>query len=67
MDAAIYERMPEQLTLRQTEVADRTLVTTLTDARSVTPLDLDALYQRRWHVEPRHIARQNLMASQVAA
>jgi hypothetical protein len=51
MDAATYERMPEQLTLRQTEVAGRTLVTTLTDARSVTPLDLDALYQRRWQVE----------------
>lgn len=51
MDAATYERMPEQLTLRQTEVAGRILVTTLTDARSVTPLDLDALYQRRWQVE----------------
>lgn len=43
--------MPEQLTLRQTEVAGRILVTTLTDARSVTQLDLDALYQRRWQVE----------------
>lgn len=51
MDAATYERMPEQLTLRQTQVAGRILVTTLTDARSVTPLDLDALYQRRWQVE----------------
>lgn len=51
MDAATYERMPEQLTLRQTEVAGRILVTTLTDARSVTPLDLDVLYQSRWQVE----------------
>lgn len=51
MDAATYERMPEQLTLRQTEVAGRILVTTLTDAHGVTPLDLDALYQRRWQVE----------------
>lgn len=51
MDAATYERMPEQLTLRQTEVAGRILVTTLTDARSVTSLDLDALYRSRWQVE----------------
>jgi hypothetical protein len=51
MDAATYEQMPEQLTLRQTELAGRVLVTTLTDARSVTPLDLDALYQKRWQVE----------------
>lgn len=51
VDAATYERMPEQLTLRQTEVAGRILVTTLTDARSVTSLDLDALYRSRWQVE----------------
>ena len=51
MDAATYERMPEQLTLRQTEVAGRILVTTLTDACGVTPFDLDALYRRRWQVE----------------
>ena len=51
MDAATYERMPEQLTLRQTEVAGRILVTTLADAHSVTPLDLDALYRSRWQVE----------------
>lgn len=51
MDAETYARMPGQLTLRQTEVAGRILVTTLTDARQITPLDLDALYQRRWQVE----------------
>jgi hypothetical protein len=51
MDAATYGRMPEQLTLRQTEVAGRILVTTLTDASRITPPDLDALYQRRWQVE----------------
>lgn len=51
MDAETYERMPEQLTLRQTEVAGRILVTTLTNASCVTPPDLDALYQRRWQVE----------------
>ena len=51
MDQATYARMPERLTLRQTEVAGRILVTTLIDARTVTPLDLDALYRRRWQVE----------------
>lgn len=51
MDLTTYEQMPEQLTLRQTEVAGRILVTTLTDARSVAPLDLDALYRSRWQVE----------------
>lgn len=51
MDELTYAHMPEQLTLRETEVAGRILVTTLTDARAVTPLDLDALYCRRWQVE----------------
>jgi hypothetical protein len=43
--------MPQHLSLRQTEVAGRLLVTTLTDARSVAPLDLDTLYRQRWQVE----------------
>ena len=51
MDHETYARMPQQLTLRQTEVAGRVLVTTLTDARSVAPLDLDTLYRQRWQVE----------------
>ncbi|MDF0650755.1 MAG: IS4 family transposase [Nitrospira sp.] len=51
MDQATYARMPLRLTVRQTEVAGRVLVTTLTDARSVKPLELDALYRQRWQVE----------------
>ena len=51
MDTETYARMPERLTVRQTEVAGRMLVTTLTDARAVTRLDLDALYRQRWQVE----------------
>jgi hypothetical protein len=51
MDHETYARMPQQLTVRQTEVAGRVLVTTLTDARTVAPLDLDALYRQRWQVE----------------
>lgn len=51
MDHATYERMPEQLILRQTEVAGRILVTTLTDASAISSLDLDTLYRQRWQVE----------------
>jgi hypothetical protein len=51
MDAATCARMPQHLSLRQTEVAGRILVTTLTDVRSVAPLDLDTLYRSRWQVE----------------
>ena len=51
MDHETYQRMPESIRVRQTEVAGRILVTTLTDARQVTPADLDALYRQRWQVE----------------
>lgn len=51
MDEQTYERMPERLPMRQTEVAGRILVSSLTDARTVSPADLDALYCRRWQVE----------------
>lgn len=51
MDAATYARMPEFLILRELEVAGRILVTTLTDARSVSPAQVDVLYGRRWQVE----------------
>jgi hypothetical protein len=51
MDAEMYARMPEFLTVRQLVVAGRVLVTTLTDARAVSVQELDALYNRRWQVE----------------
>jgi Transposase DDE domain len=51
MDQATYARMPEQMSVRQTKVAGRVLVTTLTDAHSVSVPDLDALYRSRWQVE----------------
>jgi len=51
MDAQTYARMPEILTLRQTEFAGRLLVSTLTEARSVSAEDIDALYKQRWQVE----------------
>lgn len=37
--------------MRLTEAGGRVLVTTLTDARTVTALDLDRLYRQRWQVE----------------
>lgn len=51
MTPELYARMPERLAMRQTEVAGRILVTTLADARSVSPLELDTLYCCRWQVE----------------
>lgn len=51
MDHETYAHMPQQLTVRQIEVAGRVLVTTLADAQSVSPLDLDTLYRQRWQVE----------------
>jgi hypothetical protein len=51
MDAETYARMPETLAVRQTEVAGRILVTTLTDAHEVSAGELDCLYSRRWQVE----------------
>ena len=51
MDAETYARMPETLSLRQTEVAGRVLVSTLTDPKLVRAQELDCLYSRRWQVE----------------
>ncbi len=46
-----YARMPESLTLRETEIAGRVLVTTLTDPKLVSAAQIDELYNRRWQVE----------------
>ena len=51
MDNETYARMPETLSMRQTEVAGRILVTTLTDAQAADKTDIDALYCRRWQIE----------------
>jgi hypothetical protein len=51
MDKATHAGMPEKITVRETEVAGRILVSTLTDARGITPEDLDALYSQRWQIE----------------
>ena len=51
MDAETYARMPERLAMRETEIAGRVLVTTFTNAASVSALEIDQLYSRRWQVE----------------
>lgn len=51
MDADTYARMPERLTLRETEIAGRVLVTTFTDPTQVSAMEIDRLYNRRWQVE----------------
>jgi hypothetical protein len=51
MNKLTYEAMPEQITVRETRVAGRILVSTLIDARRITPDDLDALYCQRWQIE----------------
>jgi hypothetical protein len=51
MDVETYESMPERLSMRETEIGGRILVTTLADAKTVSAQDVDALYGRRWQVE----------------
>jgi hypothetical protein len=51
MDVETYARVPERLSVRQTRIAGRVLVSTFTDVRSVSGPELDALYRRRWQIE----------------
>ena len=51
MDAETYAAMPERLSMRETDIGGRVLVTTLTDAKTVSAKEVDALYGRRWQVE----------------
>jgi hypothetical protein len=46
-----YAAAPEQIALREVQVAGRILVTSLHDARRVPKSELDALYRRRWNIE----------------
>ena len=51
MDEATYAEMPETLTMREVRAGGWTLVSTLTDARTVSKRDLLELYRKRWQVE----------------
>ena len=43
--------MPGTLTMREVRAGGRTLITTLTDARTTPKQALAELYAMRWHVE----------------
>jgi hypothetical protein len=51
MDIETYESMPVRVSMRETEIGGRILVTTLADAKAVTAQNIDALYGRRWQIE----------------
>lgn len=51
MEASTYATMPDTLTMREVRVGGRTLVTTLTDANTVSKPELATLYGNRWHIE----------------
>lgn len=51
MTAEQYERYPRQLTLRETKVRKKVLVTSFLKPREVNKRDLDKLFVQRWNVE----------------
>ncbi|MDN5881529.1 MAG: IS4 family transposase [Nitrosospira sp.] len=51
MEKAQYEHFPETLSVRETKVAGRVLVTTLLSTHAAPKSELSGLYQQRWHVE----------------
>lgn len=50
MSSADYEKYPASLSVREMEVDNRILVTTLSIAQA-TPRELDQLYAQRWNIE----------------
>jgi hypothetical protein len=46
-----WQRYPAELSMRECEVDDRVLVTTLLDPRVASPRELDDLYSLRWNIE----------------
>lgn len=51
MEQKEYEKFPETLTIRETKVGGKVLVTTLLSSSDVTKSELSKLYLQRWHVE----------------
>ncbi len=51
MEKAQYEQFPEILSVRETRVAGKVLVTTFLSASDVPKSELSKLYKQRWHVE----------------
>jgi hypothetical protein len=51
MEKEAYESFPETLSIRETKVAGKVLVTTFLSPGDAPKSELSALYQQRWHVE----------------
>ena len=51
MDEATYASMPETLKMREVRAGNWTVVSTFTDAKSVSKKDLLELYHSRWQIE----------------
>ena len=51
MAQELYAQMPEELTVRESKVAQWVLVSTLIDPVQVSKEELNALYVQRWHIE----------------
>jgi hypothetical protein len=51
MSVEQYERMPEQLTVRELRTSGKTLLTTLLCPKQASKAQLWSLYRARWHVE----------------
>lgn len=46
-----YLSLPKELTMRESKLNHRVLVTTMVDVHKTSPQELSALYARRWNVE----------------
>jgi hypothetical protein len=51
MEEEVYAQIPEELTVRETKVAQWVLVSTLIDPVQVSKQELNLLYVQRWHIE----------------
>ena len=51
MEQDLYAQIPEELTVRESKVAQWVLVSTLIDPVRVSKEELNALYVQRWHIE----------------
>ena len=51
MEQDFYAQLPEELTVRESKVAQWVLVSTLIDPVQVSKEELNALYVQRWHIE----------------
>ncbi len=51
MEQEAYDAAPESLTIRELKAAGKTLITTMTCAKTYPKKELGNLYKQRWHIE----------------